>query len=372
MQQLPKRRRRMWKYVSPKRQKFGLIVLAILISLVYAEWYFTNDVRIRRQAEKALEGLIAADVEIDHASFSLFEGVHLKGVRVRIIGDDSPYNFVTARRVVLKHNPWGLLLRGRLEPTDIICIDPVVTIEYDKAQGQSNAARLFAKAAARGREKSKTTPMQLPRIRIAGGMLRTVVREGDIRNPPVEESINCSLIPINETTYEVRVEEPHRDKKKVEWVRFVLNVSTGKIEEIGGSVSARIFRLLPPEYLKWIDRYQLQGDFSAVKGTEVDGDKLFKIKLEDFSLTLPPEQGDFTIKDVSGEIVFSSKGVVLNNITGYVPDIGEAKLKLSGEYDGYRKDSPFVITVILDGVSLPDKLSGTLGEIGRASCRERV
>jgi len=179
MQQLPKRRRRMWKYVSPKRQKFGLIVLAILISLVYAEWYFTNDVRIRRQAEKALEGLIAADVEIDHASFSLFEGVHLKGVRVRIIGDDSPYNFVTARRVVLKHNPWGLLLRGRLEPTDIICIDPVVTIEYDKAQGQSNAARLFAKAAARGREKSKTTPMQLPRIRIAGGMLRTVVREGD-------------------------------------------------------------------------------------------------------------------------------------------------------------------------------------------------
>ena len=128
MQQFPKRRRRMWKYVSPKRQKFGLVVLAILISLVYAEWYFTNDIRIRNEAEKALERLIAADVEIDHASFSIFEGVHLRGVRVRIIGDDSPYNFVTARRVVLKHNPWGLLLRGRLEPTDIVCIDPVVTV----------------------------------------------------------------------------------------------------------------------------------------------------------------------------------------------------------------------------------------------------
>ncbi|MCK5114519.1 MAG: hypothetical protein KAR11_07145, partial [Phycisphaerae bacterium] len=361
MQQFPKRRKRMWKYVSPKRQRFGLVVLAILISLVYAEWYFTNDIRIRREAEKALEKLIAADVEIEHASFSFFEGVRLRGVKVRIIGDDSPYNFLTARRVVLKHNPWGLLLRGRLEPTDIVCIDPVVTIEYDKDHGQNNAAALFKKAAAQSRGKSNSSPMPLPQIHLAGGMLRTVVKQGGVRNPPDEESINCSLIPISESTYEVRVEESHRNQEKIEWVRFVLNVSNGQVEEIAGSASARFFRLLPPDYRKWIDRYQLQGDFSALESTEVNGDKQFRIKLEDFSLTLPPEQGDFAIKDVSGEIVFSSKGVRLQGITGHVPDIGQAELKLSGQYDGYSKDSPFEITVVLAGASLPDKLTGTLG-----------
>jgi type II secretory pathway component PulM len=50
-----RRRRRLWRFVSPRRHRVALGLLVFLLAAVYVYWHFTNDQRVRQQAEKYLE-----------------------------------------------------------------------------------------------------------------------------------------------------------------------------------------------------------------------------------------------------------------------------------------------------------------------------
>ena len=357
---IPKRRRRMWKYVSPQRRRLGLLVLALLVAMIYAGWYFTNPSRIRRQAKKTLEALTGADVDVDAASFRLFEGIRLHGVRVRIREDDSPRHFFTAKEVVMKHRPWSLLFHGRIEPTDIVCLEPVVTIEYDKDAGESNAEKLFIQASSRQRQQTNI-PRSLPRILLKDGKLRSLVKERGRRGPLVEEPFNATLRPVSKDSYEVTVQGPRDGLRKVEWAKLILDVSTGKIQPISWSASERWFNHLPPKYQEWIKRYNLRGNFNLAEGPNTKPEEgLYEIDLKDFSLKLPDSEGGFSLSSVQGMLRFSRDGVEIKNVAGRVNEAGNAQFTLNGEYQGYEKSSPFRVNISLHGVSLPEQVTGSL------------
>lgn len=354
---MPHRRRRMWKYVSAQRRRNGLVLLAVLVTLVYVGWYLTNDSRIRREARDALESLTTADVDIERAQFSLFEGIRLHGVKVRIRQSDSPEHFFTAREVVLKHNPWALLLRARLEPVEIVCLEPVVNLEYDRDTQTSNAGRLFANIARQSRPESDGLA-PLPHIALRDGLLRSRVVHQGLRSPPVQKPFDGTLTPVDGHTYVVSVEEESETPDEViQWARLKLDVETGRIESVSGALSDRAVQFLPPRYQEWIRRYNLSGEIEVVKGPEtVPEEDRYKFRLRNFSLQLPPDQGGFKLQQVNGWILFSPKGVKLRTIRGCVTRAGDARFELNGQYEGFQAESPFSLHLTVSDFSLPQKL----------------
>lgn len=356
---LPSRnRRRQWKYVSPRRRVIGLLVLALILLLLYAGWYLTHDSRIRRQAKLALEGLTGADVDVDAAEFSFFEGIRLQNVRVRIRGDNAPFPFFTAREVVLRYDPLSLLTQRTIRPTEIVCIDPVVNLEHNEDTGESNAERLFRMAAARSDGPAVDT---LPTIQLTNGLLRSRVKQGRQRSTITEERIDCTFRPTAPDRYEVTVRGPHTN---VIWAKSLLDLNTGRltVEEFVGT--SRLFMILPPRYHDWLQRYEVTGDFELLDEGYTDPDRdRYEIALRGFSLRLPEGEGDLTLQNVTGRLRFSPEGVVLDDVRGLVPQAGGARFELQGEYRGLKQDSPFLVTVTIHDFALPESASGELGQV---------
>jgi len=362
MAQLPRRRRRMWKYVSPQRRRNSLILLALLLTMLYAWWHFTRAGRIRREAKKALESLTGCDVDVVSASFSLFEGVRLNQVRMRIRDDDSPQPFFKADQVVLKHRPWSLLFHARLEPTEIHCIDFVLTQERDKKTGKTNFERMLELVGSRDVIGDK--PIPLPRITLTDGILRSFVREGGLRIPTYQEPMTCTLTPVSPTEYELAIAETRQGKKQVDWARLRFDVVDKTICDMAGTPSNPLIRVLPGPYHEWIRRYHLQGEFRTIPGPNTNHDKgMYEIELEDFSLKLPPSEGGMTLSGGRGTLLFSRDGVVLKDITGRVNEAGGAAFSLSGHYRGYKKQSPFEVEIVIHDVALPDKVAGATKKV---------
>jgi hypothetical protein len=359
---LPSRhRRRQWKYVSPRRRVLGLSMLALILLLLYAGWYLTHDSRIRREAKLALEGLTGADVDVDTADFSVFEGVRLRGVRVRIRDDASPFHFFTAREVVLRYDPWTLLSERTLRPTEIVCIEPVINLEHDEDTGVSNAERLSRKAAARV-DGPRDGP--LPAIRLTNGLLRSRVKQGRQRSIVAEEPIDCTFEPIGPQGYAVKVFGPHGGETDAMWASFDLDLATGRLRDVEFTGTHRLFQLLPPRYHDWLQRYSVAGDFRLVREGYTDADRdRYEIELWDFSLQLPEQEGGLVLRKVTGRLRFSPEGVVLNDVEGIVPQANNARFKLQGEYSGLKKDSPFIVTVSIEDFSLPEEARGEIGKI---------
>ncbi len=363
----------MWKYVSPKRRRIGLFVLALLLTFLYAGWYFTNDAFIRQAAKSALEGLTSGDVEIHKAEFSLFEGIRLEGVEVRLRDDKSPQPFFYASKVVLKHNPIALFLRRRLEVTEIKCIRPEVNIEYDKKAGMSNAERLFRQAS-QGKGSGEGEPFPLPSIYIVDGKLRPILKEGsryEILDKEVDSwEWKCSLVPISATVYQVTLErkrdEAHGGIQATQsdeslWARLELDTATGNINRLQGAATDQLFNLLPPKYQEWINRYKPRGEFEAVAGENTKPDEgLYEIKLQGFSLELPEAEGGLTLADVQGFLLFTREGVRMKDVSGKVLQAGQAAFVLNGTYEGYDKTSPFQLDVEIKKLRLPEKATGSL------------
>src|ERR1035437_1217332 len=111
-----RRRRRLWRFVSPRRHRIALGLLVVLLGASYAYWYFTNDVRVGQQAEKYLEEATGLPVRIGRAHFSLFGGLELSDVRIFTPADNIRAPIVRADRTLMRLDTWGLL-GGHFRPT---------------------------------------------------------------------------------------------------------------------------------------------------------------------------------------------------------------------------------------------------------------
>ena len=341
-------------------------MLATLAILVGAAWYMTNDTRVRSKAKEALEALTGAEVDIDHAQFDLFEGVRLRGVRMRIPGDDSPRHFFTARELILRHAPWKLLLQGILQPTEIICIEPEVYLEHNVETNRLNIQGLMQPAASGEATVSDEPPLPLPKIVMKDGLLRTAIRTATQRQVNENDHVQCTLYP-NGRSYDVRLEMTPLDAtghgSDTEWARLQLNMDTGTISGLSGTASHRLFGLLPPEYQMWVHRYGLRGNFEVVEDSDTQPEQgKYKIRLEDLSLRLPHEQGRISVENVRGFLLFTPEGVEMREMTGTLPEIGDAKLTLSGHYNGYSQTSPFEVRCSLRRVRFPRSMEGPLSD----------
>ena len=377
--QLPRRRRRLWRYVSPQRRGAGLFALALLVTCVYGYWSLTNDWQIRKQAEGYLRDLTGGDVKIGRGSFRLFGGVVLEDVRLYIPDEVSKQPFFRAKTVLLRHSPLSLLVQRRLQPTEVICIEPTVTLEMDPNTKTTNIEAMLALA--RGRRGSGAGGgTVLPPIRVRQGRLRVVDKD----NPQMEyeeysRSLTVFMAPSEEDrdTYRVKFEGVESVRKGA----LSFNVATGDVSGIEGDVPniESITFALPPKYKRWLEDYGITGGFTIVGGK--GGESSFQLMLNDLSLKLPVEVGGLTVTGLTGKLTLEPNGVELEGIRGRIAPAGDPNVEgdpnhrnfeISGRYLGYGTNSPFEVIITIENSFLPQvdpnsPLAGALAKV-----RERL
>ena len=365
-----KRRKRFWRYVSPRRRGIAAVLLAVLLGLVYGYWRLANSERVCRLAEAYLSELTGGEVHVRRATFNVFSPVELRGVRVHLPGSISGEPFFSADRVLLAHRPWRLFFRGRLWPTEINCLKPQVVIEQDLLTGRNNLVRFYQYRS----KKLTLDPEQLrdgPTVHVREGVLRFIVVDEQHRQvlDDILVPLNLSMVPEGDESYVITFEAPQKDARiPVVQGMIKVNVVTGETARLSGNIPemARLDMLMPRRYRYLRRKYNMTGSFDVEAIQDPDPDKrLFEIKLKDVSLTLPPDEGGLTLNHVHGAMRPDANGVTFVGLTGGIDQVQGAKVTLNGRLDGYDPNSPFSFKLDLAGMAIPadGEVSGALAEV---------
>ena len=356
---LPRRRERRWRYISPHRRGAGAVILALLTVAVAAYWVlpFLLDGWTRQQAAEYLRSVTGGTVRVDGASFSLFGGIKLVGVSIDV--PDSPLSerFFQADAVVLHHRPWSLLTRGRLEPTELVCIEPTVTLGYDAEKGRYTIEDLIA--AARRQQAARRAQSHRGRLPVIS------IRDVHLRMLTGDTRLNISMVPV-ESGYRITLAEgqPGEDPICGTWV---LSLRSGEMRLVEGKIPkiATADRILPARYAKWRKRYDIQGNVGLRgKPGTAPAKAILEAELDDVSLQLQKAEGGLELVGVHGTLTFHEDGVEATDLTGRIAQAGNALFRMSGRYGGYDANSPFDLRIDVEGLSLPDsrKVTGWLAD----------
>jgi len=353
------RRRKSWRYVSPRRKGLGalLLVLLVVVSLVYL--HLTDEQRVRDQAQRILSDLTGGYVTIAHAQFKSFGSITLSGVRIdkQIGGARRP--FLQAQTLILRHRPWALLLSGRLVPVEVVCTGPKLTLPEDPGQ----LRRLFSRRVLGG--KRWLWPGELPPVRITEGKLELFSSDTGL-TILVARDVRVSMVPVGSDSYSVAFEGKQQVPAAVASARFTIDLKNWKISSLEGSLPIHgLDRALPGEYRKWRRRYNVTGTLRPRSAqAKAPGGPSVAFDLVDAAMILPPEEGGLKLQGMSGTLVFDQSGLQVEHITGVIPDAGGAVLRMSGRYEGYDSSSPFDLDISLESFQLPvRRAQGGLGEL---------
>jgi hypothetical protein len=115
--------------LSPLRRWGTFCVLCFLLSVIAAYWYLTDSTRVRKMCETYLSQLTGGNVSVKRAALSIFEGLRLDGVSIRVdkAGAEFDSTLFEVQTVLLKYNPESIL-NGKLDATQIVAIEPRVRL----------------------------------------------------------------------------------------------------------------------------------------------------------------------------------------------------------------------------------------------------
>jgi len=356
---LPRRRRRLWRYVSGRRRRVGLGIFAVLMLLAYGYWSLTNDARTQKRVAGYLSGLTGGHVKIDRARFSLFGGIRVVNLRLFLPDEEVP--FFQAPQVLLSHHPAGLLFRGRLEPTEIVCVKPQVTLVEEVSTEELNVRKIFPLA---GRAGGLGAMAHLPAIRL---------REGQLEYFDLDDG---RLMPVGKRPLPWAVTLLPGPEGKVYQLSYEGQMGTiggsGTIDTTSGATHIEgwlgfegLDRALPRKYRKWKQRYKLKGRAGYAGDAQLGPSatttapaelKELIVSLEDVSMELPPEEGGLKLVGVQGKLIFTGDEIRIRpseKLTGRIEKAGNATFSLHGEYEGYKPTSPFRIELGISQLPLP-------------------
>jgi hypothetical protein len=371
-----------------------LALLLLLSTAIGAYWWATDPARMRHMAESYLSDLIGGQVHVGQASLSIFEGLKLSHVTVKVDDSNSPDAVLfVADAFDLQYDP-ATLLRGRLEATRIIVTGPHVHLVENVDDGRWNYQRLTPRI----EKRPATRPGAEPGKRL---LLPEVV----LRNAQVEysEIHGGHFISRGMMAIEGRL-SPSPDGSRYSFelqsrgiMEGVGPVVSGSARLDNGQVTATLtnFRfgrdieaMLPSEVRDWWQSHQLEGglnipDFRytpAVHGRRAsfhletrlqhvqlvvrpqelaDREGIARLETKRQSVELFRRIGldlagqaseleamwtplPIAVQDVSGHFVFDDAGITFDKVFGKIEG---NTLAINGKIDGYTPDAPFHIRI---------------------------
>ncbi len=368
------------------------LLLIFMSGVISSYWYLTDPQRIKSMSQAYLSELIGGPVEIGSASLTLFEGLKLSHVVVKVDDKTGPDNVLLVTDAIeIQYNP-SSLLRGKLQATRIIATSARVKLIEDVETGRWNYQRLKPgknhPAVTRPSDNAGLPP--LPEVRLRDAK----VEYGELRNG---ESNPRGAMAIEGRAF------PSKDGE-----RFLFEVqSRGVIEGIGpvatgqillknGEVSATLSRfkfgrdieaMLPREVREFWLAHKLEGgldipDFDYTPGTR-GRHATFRLRtqlrhvkmivrageLETPDLDLKPadegllaraaaigaqlctrlrqwrvlpEQPPMLVDDVSGDFLFDESGIQFDRVFG---SVGKMTVEINGAIGGYSSEAPVKLRI---------------------------
>ncbi len=361
---LPRRRRRLWRYVSGRRHGAGLFIFTLLVLVTGGYWYLTNDARVQRKVEQYLQRLTGAVVKVESAHFSLFGEIQVRNLQIRAV--DSKIPFFEAPEVFITHRPSALMVRGALEPTGIVCVGATIRPVLDLQTGKWNLPIISTSIWTDGkRRKIPIVPILMRNARLE---VIELLDGQQFRRPGVEMSI--SLLPDPDARmYNIILS----DKADAIQGQGTINIVTGQTFISGPVSEAGLDKTLPGKYLDWKKRHKLSFEKpwnvtvslgGSGTTTEPARRNQLIVDLKDVSMELPPAEGGLKFFGVRGRLVFDKDGVSVQNLAGRITQAGGAGFTLSGRYEGYQVHSPFKTSLTITDMAWPpsEDLAGMFGE----------
>jgi hypothetical protein len=390
---------RSWRPRHPLRRRhcaarrWGMMALLFaLCGIIFGYLWLTDVQRVRAMASSYLSDLLGGDVTIGRANLSIFEGLRLDDVTLRVDETNKPDSIIFHARTFFLRYHIEKLLEGKLAATQIIAIDPVVMLVEDPAQHRWNYQRMYhgEGPARRARKENGGGPLVLPQIILRDAEVAYMeMRDG--RTVPVGwYSLEGSLNPTSEADrYDFTLQSRGQESMgpSVE----------GTIRTQGGPSMARmqsftfgpdIKAMLLAEPRQWCESHELQGRIDVpqmIYTPGVNGGKptfRAELTLSDVELAVRPQEWtsreqnnrveqfhqwiDYAeknswldafwaarlrrlstappvhLRQVTGDLVFTEKGIELKGITGRVENNW---FVVDGTIDGYSPDAAASLTI---------------------------
>ena len=344
----------------------------MLLCLVVGAWnYFLSPGYLTPILRDKIASLTGAEVELVSAEFSLFKGLDLKGLSIRPAGDPSAEAILTAQAVHLEYRLWNFIAGRSFGVERIVCYKPNVTLDYFRGpdgKETTNLQQLFGKLSSGGGNLLASIPADsLPVIEFQQGRIRRIDRT-TVNVKVMEKEFHCVMVPDCQGEYRGIVEIAGRTSPI--WLRYACNLTSGTLRLLGGSISTEALEFLPPKYHDLVKRYQLRGEFLPVEQPSTSGDsEQIELELKNFSLRLPTEDGDLTLRHVRGRVSLGDTELKVD-LKGTILEFGDAEIIARGRFSGIKSPA-FELDIWLGNVRLPktvnpdSPLAELLGQIHR-------
>ena len=348
----------------------GVAFFAVVVFLIYGYWSITNDDAVRGLAQYYLQSVTGGQVRIHRASFRFFEGIKLDGVTMFLPKGNSPDPFFRARYVTLRHRPWSLF-RGKIEPTELVCVDPVITLERDMKSKEVNIqqlADLLGRSTAPGGQ-----PPVLPQCLFRNCTFRLVEVSEGLRE--VEEvHTDLSMKPDSAESCLLTFEERRNDGQPPSEGSRWYNFRTGETVDKGLLPIKYTFFALPEKYADWLKLYNTHGSIKVEGRQDPGAAETWDLELVDASMMLPSWQGGLGMDHVNGKFQIKPSGVTIRKLRGRIRQAGAGGFELTGQCSGFEAASPFHLELKARGLEVPhhEKLEGPMASLLESfekSCR---
>lgn len=375
-----------------RRCMAGLLLLLCIIIFGYI--YLTDAQRVRSMASSYLSDLLGGEVTIGKANLTVFEGLRLDDVTLRVDNTNKPDSIIFhARSFLIRYHP-AELLEGKLSATQIVAIAPVVMLVEDPQTHRWNYQRMWHGAGRPPRRKNSnglTGQTQLPQIILRDAQVAYMELRNGKTFPLGWYSIEGSLNPSDEEAdrYDFQLQSRGREAMGPSvdgTIRTQGGVSVAHMQNFTFGPDIKTMLLAEPR--QWCEWHQLEGHIEVPEMTynpnPGGGGPLFRAELvlSDVQMLVHPQEWmsrqqnqrvqlfhDFLgsaqkqewispqfaenmrrlstpdpirFTQVSGNLIFTQAGIELKGISGKVENNW---FNIDGEMGGYSPDAPAQLTI---------------------------
>ncbi|MGD0138625.1 MAG: hypothetical protein ABSD28_07080 [Tepidisphaeraceae bacterium] len=369
-------------------------LLLFLCIIIFGYIYLTDVQRVRGMASAYLSDLLGGEVTIGTANLSIFEGLRLDDVTLRVDKTNQPDSIIFhARTFLIRYHP-AELLAGRLSATQIIAIGPVVMLVENQQTHRWNYQRMW-RGAGRPPRRSPLNgaagPMVVPQIILRDAEVAYMELRDGKTVPLGWYSIEGSLNPNDEEPdrYDFQLQSRGREAMGPSadgTIRTEGGISVAHMQNFRFGPDMKTMLLAEPR--QWCEWHQLQGRIEVPEmvynPNPGGGGPIFhaELVLSDVEMVVHPEEWmsreqnhrvlvlhDFLdmaesrrwfshqfveavrrlstpepvrFTQVSGNLLFTQAGIELRGISGKVESNW---FNIDGQLEGYSPDAPAHVTI---------------------------
>jgi len=392
-------------------------LLLFLCIIIFGYIYLTDAQRVRGMASAYLSDLLGGEVTIGTANLSIFEGLRLDDVTLRVDKTNEPDSIIFhARTFLIRYHPTELLA-GRLSATQIIAIGPVVMLVENPQTQRWNYQRMW-RGAGRPPRRSPLNgaagPVVVPQIILRDAEVAYMELRDGKTVPLGWYSIEGSLNPNDEEPdrYDFQLQSRGREAMGPSadgTIRTEGGISVAHLQNFRFGPDMKTMLLAEPR--QWCEWHQLQGRIEVPEmvynPNPGGGGPIFhaELVLSDVEMVVHPEEWmtrdqnhrvrvlhDFLDRaesrhwlshqfvqavrrlstpepirftQVSGNLLFTQAGIELKGISGKVESNW---FNVDGQLEGYSPDAPAHVTISSvtgHDLEIPDLSPDYLGTLPR-------